>query len=203
MRKLMKTGAIAAVAAASLVGSVAPAMATSTVVENTVLVWNSTSIGPENTTTLTAKCPSTSPYPVKIAVSSSTKDSYNSQYLGYKNLTVDGRAVKVTYTNSQSKLDRYATSQSVKVEVLCSNIPQEPPTSVELKESTSMAPGGEALVIVTCPPSQPRVTGHEERHPAGVSIVDSGQEGSSYWVRYQNDDFLHAAWSDLYLTCSA
>ncbi|ETK34792.1 hypothetical protein [Microbispora sp. ATCC PTA-5024] len=198
MRTLMKAGAIAAVAAASLMGFGAPAFA-----ESTVVVWNSTSIGPQITTTLSQKCPSTEPYPVKTTVSSGTKDSYNSQYLNYKNLTVDGRVVKMTFTNSQSLRDQHPVTLSVKLEILCSNVPQQPVTSVELKQSASITPGGDALVTVSCPPTHSHVTGHEERHPAGVAVVDYGQEGSSYWVRYENDDFLNTAWADLYLTCSA
>ncbi|GAA0382896.1 hypothetical protein GCM10009530_37100 [Microbispora corallina] len=198
MRTLTKTGAIAAVAAASLMGFGVPAFA-----ENTVVVWNSTSIGPTITTTLSQICPSTAPYPVKTSVSSGTKDSYNSQYLNYKNLTVDGRVVKMTFTNSQSLQAKPQVTLSVKLEILCSNVPQPPLSGVELKQSTSIAPGSDALVTVSCPPTHSRVTGHEERHPAGVSVVDYDQQGSSYWVRYQNDDFLNTAWADLYLTCSA
>ncbi|MEU6432164.1 hypothetical protein ABZ860_40195 [Microbispora sp. NPDC046973] len=198
MRKLIRTGAIASLAAAPLIGFAAPAFA-----ENTVVVWNSTSIGPEITTTLSQKCPSTNPYPVTVRTSSGTEDSYDSQYLNYTNMTIDGRTVKMTFTNSQSKLDQHPTTLSVKLEILCSNVPQPPPSGVELRQSATIGPGGEALVIVSCPSTHSHVTDHQERHPAGVSIVDSGQEGSSYWVQYQNDDFLHPGSVDLYLTCSA
>ncbi|MGI5161202.1 hypothetical protein [Microbispora sp. CA-102843] len=197
MRRITRTGAIAAVAA-TLVGFGGPALA-----ETTTVVTNATSVIPEGTARLAVQCPSTQPYPVMLRVSSSTKDSYDSQNLNYKDIVVNGREVKVTFTNSQSKKDPHSYAIPVRIEVLCSNEPHVAPTGLELEQRAVMAPGQDGLVTVSCPPSHPHVTRQEERHPAGVDVLDVQQDGPSYSVRYQNTDFLAPAWATLYITCSA
>ncbi len=196
MRRITRTGAIAAVAA-TLVGLGGPALA-----ETTTVMTNSTSVLPEGTGHVGQICPSTQPYPVTIRVSSGTQDSYDSQYLHYKDLTVNGREVTVTFTNSQKKGSNTFPIQ-VRIEFLCSNVPHERPTGLELEQRAVMAPAHDALVTVSCPSTHPHVTRHEERHPTGVDVLDVQQDGPSYSVWYQNTDFLSTAWATLYITCSA
>ncbi|WP_182898519.1 hypothetical protein [Microbispora sp. H10830] len=197
MRRITRTGAIAAVAA-TLMGLGGPALA-----ETTTVMTNATSILPEGKGYVKVQCPSTQPYPVTIRASSATKDSYDSQYLNYEDVAIAGREVKVTFTNSQSKKDPHSYAIPVRIEVLCSNEPHELPTGLELEQRAIMAPGHDALVTVSCPPAYPRVTRHEERHPTGVDVVDVQVNGPTYSVWYQNTDFLAPAWATLYITCSA
>jgi hypothetical protein len=197
MNRITRTGAIAALAAA-LTAFGGPALA-----ETTTVMTNSTSVLPEGTGHVGQQCPSTQPYPVTIRVSSSTKDSYDSQYLNYKDLIVNGREVKVTFTNSQSKTDPHSHAIPVRIEILCSNVPHEPPTGLELQQRADIAPGFDAAVTVSCPPTYPHVTRYEERHSTGVDVVDVQQNGPTYFVDYQNTDFLHTASATLYITCSA
>ncbi|MEV4296253.1 hypothetical protein [Microbispora rosea] len=197
MRRIMRTGVIAAVAAA-LMGFGGPALA-----EATTVMTNSTSVLPESTGHVGQQCPSTMPYPVTIRVSSSAKDSYDSQFLIYKQFTVNGREVQVTFTNSQSKYDSHSFNIPVSIEILCSNVPHEPPTGLELMQRADIAPGFDALVTVGCPSAYSHVTRREERHSAGVEVLDVQQDGPSYSVWYQNTDFLHTAVATLYITCSA
>ncbi|OPG10906.1 hypothetical protein [Microbispora sp. GKU 823] len=197
MHRIMRLGAIAAVAAA-LTAFGGPALA-----ETTTVMTNSTSVLPESQGYVKVQCPSTIPYPVTIRASSSVKDSYNSQYLNYKEIAVAGREVKVNFTNSQSKRDAHSVNIPVKVEVLCSDVPHEPPTGLELMQRADIAPGVDAAVTVSCPPAYPHVTRYEERHSTGVDVVDVQQNGPTYFVGYQNTDFLHTASATLYVTCSA
>ncbi|GGO00332.1 hypothetical protein [Microbispora bryophytorum] len=198
MRKLTRTGAITAMAAAALTVLVAPAFA-----EETVVMTNSTSVGPGISAYVSVQCPSTKPYPVSTRTSSIIQDTYDGPLLNFTGITVNGRQVKVSFSNSQSKSDPHGTRVSVKIEVLCSNVQHEPMTGFEFMQSTKMPPGGEALLTVACPPTHPRLTGVDERHPAKVSITSVHPEEHSYSVWYQNDDFMAENWAELWATCSA
>ncbi|WP_169984030.1 MULTISPECIES: hypothetical protein [unclassified Microbispora] len=199
MRKLTRTGAVAAMAAAAaLTVPVAPAFA-----EETVVMTNSTSVQPGMTVYVSRTCPSTKPYPVTTRTSSVAQDTWDGGELVYKGITVNGREVKVTFGNSQSKTDKHASAILVKIEVLCSNVQHEPMTGFEFMQSTRIPPGGDALLMVACPPSHPHLSGADGRRPANVGITSVQSDDHSYAVWYQNDDFMHEGWAELWATCSA
>ncbi|MEU8175184.1 hypothetical protein AB0C14_20080 [Microbispora hainanensis] len=109
----------------------------------------------------------------------------------------------MSFSNSQSKTDPHGMRISMKIDVVCSNVQHEPMTGFEFMQRTTLPPGGDALLTVACPPTHPHLTGVDQRHPAGVSIVDFYPEPHSFTVAYQNDDFMAENWAELWATCSA